>query len=90
MTDVVTKNEMQELVFEISDGEYDVPVGVYRLVLYLASLITPIGLALGMYYHVKGDDGYRFARNCTALGLVPVVLLVAGLAYAFLFFTMKY
>ncbi|HIH45084.1 MAG TPA: hypothetical protein HA257_08465 [Candidatus Methanoperedenaceae archaeon] len=89
MTDVAVSNK--QIVFGIDmDNEYDVPVGVYRLLLYAFSLITPVGLALGVYYAVKGDDGNRFGRNCIKLALVPLAIILAVLGYSFFFFRAKY
>lgn len=68
--------------------EYKVPDGLSKLVIYVLSLILPIGLATGLFYSTKpGQSSKLFGRNCLALSITPIVVSIVVLLVAFLFMT---
>lgn len=75
--------------------EYNVPGGVMRTLMYLMSLILPIGLVTGVYYSTKPDYQSKvFGKNCFMLSITPllttIIVLVVGLLSMAVIFAIKY
>ncbi|GEM_PF-3687544 len=70
-------NSYQVTKPRIFEQEYKVPNGLSKAVIYIMSLFLPFGFMAGMFYSTKpGKQSRLFGRNCLALSITPILLIL--------------